>query len=87
MFKADEALVDEALVAKSQVDDHPFKLAAAQCIHHPNTPSPQLVERERAEERKRIEKDKLAITTRHRVLTQVWARASHRGQGGRANDY
>ena len=27
-------------------------------IHHPNTPSPQQVERERAEERKRIEKEK-----------------------------
>jgi ParB family chromosome partitioning protein len=27
--------------------------------HHPNTPSPQQVERERAEERKRIEKEKL----------------------------
>jgi ParB family chromosome partitioning protein len=34
--------------------------------HHP-TSSPQQVERERAEERKRIEKEKLAITTRHRV--------------------
>jgi hypothetical protein len=37
-------------------------------VHHPDTPSPQQVERERAEERKRIEKEKLAITTRHRVL-------------------
>ena len=36
--------------------------------HHPDTPSPQQVERERAEERKRIEKEKLAITTRHRIL-------------------
>jgi ParB family chromosome partitioning protein len=33
-------------------------------IHHPHTPSPQQVERERAEERKRIEKEKLAITIR-----------------------
>jgi ParB family chromosome partitioning protein len=39
-------------------------------VHHPNTPSPQQVERERAEERKRIEKEKLAITTRHRVSLQ-----------------
>ena len=31
-------------------------------VHHPDTPSPQQVERERAEERKRIEKEKLAIT-------------------------
>jgi ParB family chromosome partitioning protein len=40
-------------------------------VHHPNTPSPQQVERERAEERKRIEKEKLAITTRHRVLATL----------------
>ena len=45
-------------------------------IHHPNTPSPQQVERERAEERKRIEKDKLAITTRHRILATVLQRVS-----------
>ena len=45
-------------------------------IHHPNTTSPQQVERERAEERKRIEKDKLAITTRHRVLATILQRVS-----------
>ena len=45
-------------------------------IHHPNTPSPQQVERERAEERKRIEKEKLAITTRHRVLATILQRVS-----------
>ena len=45
-------------------------------VHHPNTPSPQQVERERAEERKRIEKEKLAITTRHRVLATILQRAS-----------
>ena len=45
-------------------------------VHHPNTPSPQQVERERAEERKRIEKDKLAITTRHRVLAAILQRVS-----------
>jgi ParB family chromosome partitioning protein len=45
-------------------------------LHHPNTPSPQQAERERAEERKRIEKDKLAITTRHRVLAAVLERVS-----------
>src|ERR1700686_4279174 len=44
--------------------------------HHPNPPSPQQVERERAEERKRIEKEKLAITTRHRVLATILQRAS-----------
>jgi ParB family chromosome partitioning protein len=45
-------------------------------VHHPNTPSPQQVERERAEERKRIEKEKLVITTRHRVLASILQRAS-----------
>jgi ParB family chromosome partitioning protein len=45
-------------------------------VHHPNTPSPQHVERERAEERKRIEKEKLAITTRHRVLASILHRVS-----------
>jgi ParB family chromosome partitioning protein len=40
-------------------------------VHHPNTPSPQQVERERAEERKRIEKEKLAVTTRHRILATI----------------
>ena len=45
-------------------------------VHHANTPSPQQVERERAEERKRIEKEKLAITTRHRVLATILQRVS-----------
>src|SRR5450755_566422 len=45
-------------------------------VHHPNTPSPQQVERERTAERKRIEKEKLAITTRHRVLATVLQRVS-----------
>ena len=45
-------------------------------VHHPNTPSPQQVERERAEERRRIEKEKLAITTRHRILATILQRVS-----------
>jgi ParB family transcriptional regulator, chromosome partitioning protein len=45
-------------------------------IHHPNTPSPQQIERERAEERKRIEKEKVAITTRHRILATILQRVS-----------
>ena len=46
-------------------------------VHHPpNTPSPQQVERERADERKRIEKEELAITTRHRVLATILQRVS-----------
>jgi ParB family chromosome partitioning protein len=45
-------------------------------VHHPDTPSPQQVERERAEERKRIEKEQLAITTRHRILATILQRVS-----------
>jgi ParB family transcriptional regulator, chromosome partitioning protein len=45
-------------------------------VHHPDRPSPQKAERERAEERKRIEQDKLAITIRHRILAAVLARVA-----------
>ena len=45
-------------------------------IHHGNRPSPQEVARERAEERKRMEKEKLAITLRHRVLAAILQRVS-----------
>ena len=45
-------------------------------IHHGNRPSPQDVARERADERKRIEKEKLAITIRHRILAAILQRVS-----------
>ena len=45
-------------------------------VHHPNAPSPQQIERERVEERRRIEKEKLEITTRLRVLATVLQRVS-----------
>src|ERR1700687_6243031 len=45
-------------------------------VHHPDTPSPEQVAKERTEERKRIEKEKLAITTRHRVLATILQRVS-----------
>ena len=45
-------------------------------VHHPNTPSPQQVERERADERKSVEKEKLDITTRHRILATILQRVS-----------
>jgi len=45
-------------------------------VHHPDTPSPQQVAKERAEERKRIEKGKQIITTRHRVLAKVLERVN-----------
>jgi ParB family chromosome partitioning protein len=45
-------------------------------VHHPDTPSPEQVAKERAEERKRIEKNKQTITTRHCVLAKVLERVS-----------
>src|SRR5580692_9719807 len=45
-------------------------------VHHPNTPSPAQLARERVEERKRIEKTKLPITTHHRALPVVLERVS-----------
>ncbi len=45
-------------------------------IHHSQRPSPQELARQRAEERKRIEKEKLAITIRHRILAAVLQRVS-----------
>lgn len=45
-------------------------------IHHGNRPSPQEVARQRADERKRIEKEKLAITIRHRILAAILQRVS-----------
>lgn len=46
------------------------------CVHHPNQPSPEQIERERTEERKRIERDKLVITVRHRILAAILERVS-----------
>jgi ParB family transcriptional regulator, chromosome partitioning protein len=45
-------------------------------VHHPNTLSPEQVARERTEERRRIEKTKLEIITRHRALAAVLERVS-----------
>lgn len=45
-------------------------------VHHPDTPSPGQIAKERADERKRIEKNKQAITTRHYVLAKVLERVS-----------
>jgi len=51
--------------------------ADATChIHHGNRPSPQELARQRAEERKRMEKEKLAITVRHRILAAILQRVS-----------
>ncbi|HKW18907.1 MAG TPA: ParB/RepB/Spo0J family partition protein [Terriglobales bacterium] len=45
-------------------------------IHHSHGPSPQELARQRAEERRRIEKVKLAITVRHRILAAILQRVS-----------
>jgi ParB family transcriptional regulator, chromosome partitioning protein len=45
-------------------------------VHRPAAPSPEQVERERAAERKRIQKEKLAITTHHRILAAILQRVS-----------
>ncbi len=45
-------------------------------IHHSHGPSPQEVARQRAEERRRIEKVKLAITVRHQILAAILQRVS-----------
>jgi ParB family chromosome partitioning protein len=45
-------------------------------VHHPERPTPHKQELERAEERKRIERDKLAITVRHRILAMVLAKVA-----------
>jgi hypothetical protein len=45
-------------------------------VHRPDAPSPEQAERERVAERKRIQKENLAITTRHRILATVLQRVS-----------
>jgi ParB family chromosome partitioning protein len=45
-------------------------------VHRPDAPPPEQVELERAAERKRIQREKLAITTRHRILATVLQRVS-----------
>jgi ParB family transcriptional regulator, chromosome partitioning protein len=45
-------------------------------IHHRDKPSPQQLQRDRALERKRIEKEKIAITARHRILAAILERVS-----------
>jgi ParB family chromosome partitioning protein len=45
-------------------------------VHHPDTPSPEQVAKERADERRRIEKSKQAITIRHCVLAKVLERVA-----------
>jgi ParB family chromosome partitioning protein len=44
--------------------------------HHGDRPSPQQLQRDRQQERKRIEKEKIAITARHRILAAILERVS-----------
>jgi ParB family transcriptional regulator, chromosome partitioning protein len=45
-------------------------------VHHADKPSPQQLQRDRAQERRRIEKDKIAVTARHRILATMLERFS-----------
>jgi ParB family transcriptional regulator, chromosome partitioning protein len=45
-------------------------------VHYADKPSPQQLQRDRAQERKRIEKEKIAITARHRILAAILERVS-----------
>jgi ParB family chromosome partitioning protein len=45
-------------------------------VHHGDRPSPQQLQRDRAQERKRIEKEKITITVRHRILAAILERVS-----------
>jgi ParB family chromosome partitioning protein len=45
-------------------------------VHHTDRPSPQQLQRDRAQEQKRIEKEKIAITARHRILVAILERVS-----------
>jgi len=44
--------------------------------HHGDKPSPEQSQRDRALERKRIEKGKIVVTARHRILATILERAS-----------
>jgi ParB family chromosome partitioning protein len=45
-------------------------------VHHGDRPSPQQLQRDRVQERKRIEKEKISITARHRILAAILERIS-----------
>jgi ParB family chromosome partitioning protein len=45
-------------------------------VHHGDRTSPQQLQRDRQQERKRIEKEKVAITARHRILAVILERVS-----------
>lgn len=45
-------------------------------VHHGDRPSPQQLQRDRVQERKRIEKEKIVITARHRILDAILERIS-----------
>src|SRR5206468_12935728 len=45
-------------------------------VHRGDRPSPQQLQRDRQQERKRIEKEKIAITARHRILAAILERVS-----------
>jgi ParB family chromosome partitioning protein len=66
----------DAIVTEGGNRGHVVKVCAdPSCrVHHAKQPSALETARTRAEERKRMEKEKLAITVRHRVLAEVLKR-------------
>ena len=68
----------EAIVMDGGNRGHIVKVCAdPKCrVHHGDRPSPQQLLRDRAQERKRIEKEKIAITARHRILAAILERVS-----------
>jgi ParB family transcriptional regulator, chromosome partitioning protein len=68
----------EAVVMDGGNRGHIVKVCAdPKCrVHHGDRPSPQQLQRDRAQERKRIEKEKIAITARHRILAAILERVS-----------
>jgi ParB family transcriptional regulator, chromosome partitioning protein len=68
----------DAIVMDGGNRGHIVKVCADQdCrVHHGDRPSAQQLQRDRAQERKRIEKEKIAITARHRILAAILKRVS-----------
>lgn len=72
-----EKTVDAIIVDGSRRGQTVKICAEPSCrVHRSNQPSPEQIERGRIEERERIERDKLTITVRHRILATILERIS-----------
>lgn len=67
----------EAIVTDGTRKGHVIKVCADNnCkVHYPDAPKPEDVQKQRTQERKRIEAQKVEITIRHRLLAQVIRKA------------